>query len=465
MRKLICGGALVALVMALAGCKIVSTPQAPAGWTFLNEGANASGVYVNGPGTPPAGRGSALLTLDSNGREAITTSTYAGQALANLTTLQYSTYQAFSGSPSETLYLEFDVDYDSTDNDTSYQGRLVFVPQADPDNHVHANEWQTWNAEDASVSWYSSASGASTYRPIVNGAREEDPPCVQTPYCDWAFILSHYPHAQIRPSIGQFMVRAGGPVTGGFVGATDNVIVGINGTNAENNFEPGDGHVAVTAANASSLGFSFSDESSLGGTASGAFVSGPNGADGTGSAQFTLGNTNGGEGLVTGIYAGTPLSAFDFLSYKTYEKDQPGPHAAAFQMDVDYDATDTHTQYQGRAVFEPALASVQSETWQTWNPLAARGWFQTRDAFVGGANVSKACTQGAPCTFSELRTAYPDAAINPISGQSNGIPIGGGIWIKAGSGWSPSYTGNADSLTVALHVGAVNGTATYDFEP
>jgi hypothetical protein len=461
MRKLICTGALVALVMALAGCKVVSTPQAPAGWSFLNEGANATGVYVNGPGTPPAGRGSALLTLDSTGREAITTSAYAGLSLTTLTRLQYSTYQAFSGSPNETLYLQFDVDYDSTDNSTAYQGRLVFVPQADAGNIIQAKTWQTWDAEGPSVSWYSSGSGASSFRPIVGGVAQANPPCNQTTFCDWATVKTDYPNARIRPSTGQLMVRAGGPVTGGFVGATDNVIVGINGNDAENNFEPGDGHVAVTTANAASLGFQFFEETPNG---SGSFVSGPNGSDGAGSAQFTV-DAAGGEALAMGLYAGTPFANLDFLSYKTYEKDQPQSHAVALQLDADYDNTDASTAFQGRAVFEPALASVENETWQTWNPLTSAGWFQSGNAIVANANVGKACTQAVPCTFSQLLTAYPNASIRPITGQTNGTPIGGGIWIKAGGGWTGGFTGNADSLTVALHVGTVHGTATYDFEP
>jgi len=38
------------------------------------------------------------------------------------------------------------------------------------------------------------------------------------------------------------------------------------------------------------------------------------------------------------------------------------------------------------------------------------------------------------------------------------------MWLKAGGGWSPGFTGNVDSLTVAVDVGGVNGTVTYDLE-
>jgi len=79
MRKLALIGAAVALVAAAAGCKVVVSPSDLNGWQFVNEGTNGSGYFVNGPGTPPAGRGSALLTVDSTGREDIATGLFTGQ--------------------------------------------------------------------------------------------------------------------------------------------------------------------------------------------------------------------------------------------------------------------------------------------------------------------------------------------------------------------------------------------------
>ena len=95
-----------------------------------------------------------MLTIDGTGREAIATTRYTGRRLATINQLKYSTYQAFSGSPNETLYLQFDVDYDSTDSSTAYQGRLVFVPSAG--GTVTPEVWQTWDTQGGAVSWYSS---------------------------------------------------------------------------------------------------------------------------------------------------------------------------------------------------------------------------------------------------------------------------------------------------------------------
>jgi len=43
MRKLFLVGVVVALVAAAAGCKLVVTPAASNGWSFVNEGTNGSG--------------------------------------------------------------------------------------------------------------------------------------------------------------------------------------------------------------------------------------------------------------------------------------------------------------------------------------------------------------------------------------------------------------------------------------
>ena len=200
MRKLFLIGTVVALVVAAAGCKLVVTPTASNGWSFVSEGpsgSNQSAYYVNGPGDPPAGRGSALLTIDDTGREAVANGLFSGRQLNTFTNLRYSTYQAFSGSPNETLYLQFDVDYDSTDSSTAYQGRLVYVPSAS--QTVLPRTWQEWNTMDTNASWYSSASGGSSFRPIVNDTQQLNPPCDQTTFCTWSTLLTDYPNAASAP--------------------------------------------------------------------------------------------------------------------------------------------------------------------------------------------------------------------------------------------------------------------------
>ena len=52
--------------------------------------------------------------------------------------------------------------------------------------------------------------------------------------------MSDYPNARIHPSVsgtpGLFLIRAGGPITNGFVGATDNVIIGIGSNEINDQF-------------------------------------------------------------------------------------------------------------------------------------------------------------------------------------------------------------------------------------
>ncbi len=461
-RKWVLGGVLVALVVATVGCRVPVSPNKANGWFFLNEGSTGTGHYTNGPATPPNGRGSALLTVDATGREAIATALYKGTALSTIKNMTYSTYQSFSGSAQETPTLEFDTDYDSTDGNNTYQGRLVFVPGAT--GSVLPNQWQTWDTINGTPggAWYSSASDGSANRPIVGNAVQADPPCTQAHYCTWAQIQTNYPDAQIRSGSGLLMARIGGPITGGWSGAVDNITLGgVMGNNVSYDFEPGDGTITVNTAKAASLDFGFSQETASG---TGAFVSGPTGADGTGSAHITT-DATGGEALSTGVFAGVALPRFTTLSYKTYV--QAGANAPTLQLDADYDSSDASTNFQGRIVFEPsesAGAAVTPLTWQTWDPLtAASGWWQTGNPIVGGVPTgTKACTQGAPCSLTALLAAYPNLSVRPVVGQVSGQANDGRLWLKAGGNWG-GFDGNVDTLTVGLDSTAT--PAIFDFEP
>jgi hypothetical protein len=464
MRRLFVGAAVLALVLAAAGCKIVSTPTAPNGWYFTHDdspAASGSGYYVAGPATPPVGRGSALLSSDATAHEGIATLQYQGLALSTINKLVYSTYQASSvGSPHETPTIQFDVDYDSTDDSTAFQGRIVYVPAAGGGT-ILPNQWQAWDTENGDAKWYSSGSGDSSFRPIVGGSPQANPPCTQASYCSYATILAHYPHARVTPSTGQLMVRTN-ETTSGFVGAVDNVQVGFGTTEADYDFDPGDGHIAVNSTTAAGLGFAFAQETATG---SGSFVTGPNGADGSGSANLTV-NDAGGEFIGTNVFQGTPFSDISFLSYKTYTP-TPSSNAPTIQFDADYDNTDATTVFQGRVVFEPSQSGIsggiKTETWQTWNPLTApSGWWSTGTPLVGNGTGPKPCTQATPCSFATLRSTYPNLSIRPITGEGNGQPVAGGVYLKAGGGWTGGFNGNVDSLTMAVNNGGVNGTVDYD---
>lgn len=146
---------------AIADSVIVVSPINMDGWAFVNRDGTTgdvktptTGSMVTGPGTPPAGTGSANLTLPTNNggdSSALRGSGFAGIALTSISTLQYSTYDtanngqqfpyfglvvsANGGATVDTLFFEPPYQQPSTGN------------PALPDQGAPAlNTWQTWNA-------------------------------------------------------------------------------------------------------------------------------------------------------------------------------------------------------------------------------------------------------------------------------------------------------------------------------
>lgn len=209
----------------LADSTIVVTPGATQGWFFYDDDfPGGQGGFVTGPATPPLGTGSAhyYLPPGSSARQALTTLAYAGTRLSQITNLQYSTYRSQLASGNESIYLQFDVDYDATDANFAYQGRLVFLPFTAAS--VPQNTWQTWNPMTAGK-WYSSRAPFNTL-------------CPQTPGCTWAQILTNWPNAGIMANTGWLHLKAGGPADG-FDGNMDAFTIGVNGTNTTYDFEGG----------------------------------------------------------------------------------------------------------------------------------------------------------------------------------------------------------------------------------
>lgn len=203
----------------------VSNPFDNAGWFFFNEGANGTGSYASGPATPPLGFGSANLNVDANGRHNIATFGYAGTRLDQLTHLSYSTHQV-SGNPAAAISLQFGMDYNLNDADTSFQGRLVYEPYVN--GTVQQNTWQTWNALNGRF-WATRAPFNAT--------------CPQANPCTLQQVLTAWPNAGIHADnsvnfFGLFILRAGGPTDFPFDGYVDNVTVGVGANSTTWNFEP-----------------------------------------------------------------------------------------------------------------------------------------------------------------------------------------------------------------------------------
>jgi hypothetical protein len=187
-------------------------------------------------------------------------------------------------------------------------------------------------------------------------------------------------------------------------------------------------------------GWAFNNDNGKAG--SGKMVFGPTGQPlGAGSAELTLTQGIDGWALVTGNHEGTNIGGITSLDYSTYTGNS---NAIALQLAVDNIGGD----YYHRFVFEPGIqgSPVKANEWQRWNPTAATAKWWVTDS----SNELTFCKQAWPCSWTDINKTYPNATIT------------GGIWLKAGSGWSAGkYNVDAFHFIVAMPSRSV----VYDFEP
>jgi len=204
---------------------IVVTTASEDAWFGLNEGPSSSiGEVVFGPGpaTPPSGSGSATLQVDDEGRASFGTMLYQGTPLSTITQLTYNSYSS-SAATLASLTLQFDVDYDGTDTDTTYQGRLV----SEHGGTIVPDLWMTHNPL-AGRWWATREPGLSE--------------CPQSAPCTWSEILTLFPNASIRDDRiqrGALLFRLGGPISGGAITSVDNFTISVGFPSTTHDFEPG----------------------------------------------------------------------------------------------------------------------------------------------------------------------------------------------------------------------------------
>lgn len=237
-----CGGQPIApgdeartppLALLAPGGTVVVSPAAPNGWAFVQEVPAGTGTFVAGPGTAPLGDGSAHFTLDATGRMLLGTLAYAGVRLDAIGRLAYDTHrQSADAGNLLAVTLQLDVDYDLTDANTAWQGRLVFEPYFTAGGgNIPAGTWQHWEALGGKW-WASGAPGNAS--------------CPQAAPCTWAQVLAAFPDAGIRAGVGVLQFKAGGPWPG-FAGNADALIVDAEGTATTWDFEPALGGCSVAA--------------------------------------------------------------------------------------------------------------------------------------------------------------------------------------------------------------------------
>jgi hypothetical protein len=116
------------------------------------------------------GTGSAELatTTEADG-VALVLQAYQGTRLDAITDLKYATYrQTVDSGNNLAIALQFNVDYDVTDQAAGYQGRLVFEPYQGNGGGVSGGAWQTWDAKAGK--WWGTRASVTARDALTIGA-------------------------------------------------------------------------------------------------------------------------------------------------------------------------------------------------------------------------------------------------------------------------------------------------------
>ena len=218
-------------------------------WISNNDVNNGAGdvSYVTGPGTPPAGIGSARIATATSPDMSVLAYANIGNSatrFSQITDLRYSTYRSSADAGNLlAIALQLNVDYDKTDTTTSWQGRLVYEPyQTIGSGNVPANTWQTWNT--LSGKWWMSTGAPKVGNVTVPAV------CPQASPCTWAAFLAAYPKAGFNGGQPGAMFKAGSTWPG-FVGNVDDFHMSIDDSASAFDFEPvcsTDCYVATTGS-------------------------------------------------------------------------------------------------------------------------------------------------------------------------------------------------------------------------
>lgn len=198
---------------------MVVSPDQMNGWGTLQETPTGVVSFVSGPETPPLGSGSAQFNVDDTGGVILATLSYGGRRLDQIRTLSYSTYH--TGSGPQAISFQFDVDYDLTDGDLLWHGRLVYEPYFT--ETVVPGVWQTW--EPRLGKWWATKPPGDAF-------------CKQDAPCTWDNLHTLYPNAGVLLGGAVYLKAGGGWPAGNY--NVDNLDIGFSTDASDNewNFEP-----------------------------------------------------------------------------------------------------------------------------------------------------------------------------------------------------------------------------------
>jgi len=205
----------------------------PSKWFFYNDETdvidNTLGSFVPGPGSPPAGTGSAQISVTGTQRRNLATYQFSGIPLADITTIKFSTYNPSAGNgggstSTYTGYLNFNVDFDGSD---TWQKRLIFHPTG-----VLLDTWQEWDAIQGGAALWS-WSGLIGH----GGSGTQWPDGNTNEYRTWNDIVSSFPNVRFRVTDSWFGIRVGAPYPSGYTENIDAIKFGTGSTFITYDFE------------------------------------------------------------------------------------------------------------------------------------------------------------------------------------------------------------------------------------
>lgn len=203
-----------------------------AGWAHNDDGSATPGTGSFAPApTPPLGSGAFQMTLANSTTSAyyLGTTLHNSTPIADITKLSYSTYRV-SGDAAVAPTLQINIDADSTDGNTGWQGRLIYEPYHT--QTVSAGVWQNWNALDDAA-----GTGTGNWW-FSNGGLAASTTCTMANPCTWSEIKTKIPNGAVQGALGAIGFKAG---TGwsSYNGFIDKLNIAFESTGADTtyNFE------------------------------------------------------------------------------------------------------------------------------------------------------------------------------------------------------------------------------------
>ena len=468
---MLAAGSMIIAGLGATGALAAGTPSPDsmvvrdgADWYTQAYENTADGLYtdpeqydVTGPQRAPFGTGSHRMTVGqySVQTELYRTNAYDGVAVADITRLEYSTFErnTAGGDDRQPAYLRLSVDNDATDGTDNIDASLFFFPANN--GTVVNGEWQNWNVTDGLMN-VDGDSGAGEISLADYAAAHPDAKLVNVPFdadhdAGAVSLMAGAANTQTR---GEYFV--------------DRVIVGENDQDTLFDFGPSDetdgGTTPLTVDPDHAQGWqhqAYDDVFYL--NSNQEFVAGPGTPPlGDGSLQMSL-NTADNSGRVelfrTAQYDDTLVRDLRNIEYSTYSQASAGndtlQQPAYLRLSVD---SDGNGSMDDSLFFFPANNGTPAQsTWQTWD--AGHGTWGV-DGDQGPQSV----------TLEQYAVAHPDATIVENGDADFPNQPRGGVAFIVGGGGAAQMNGEyfLDAInisTVDSANGSVESRTEFDLEP